>query len=53
LYAGIIEYFRLWDNLISIQNSEVNNNRNAITKWSVGQHRPPTNAKVGSGAVEE
>jgi hypothetical protein len=39
-----------------IQNSEVNNVYNetivqkAITKSSVGQHRPPTNAKVGSGA---
>jgi hypothetical protein len=41
---------------IIIQNSEVNNVQNvtivqkAITKSSVGQHGPPTNAKVGSGA---
>jgi hypothetical protein len=27
--------------------------RKAITKPSVGHHRPPTNAKVGSGAMEE
>jgi hypothetical protein len=42
-----------------MQNSEVNNVQNTttilkvITKSSVGQHRPPTNAKVGSGAAEE
>jgi hypothetical protein len=42
--------------LHEIQNSEVNNAWNeiivqkAITKSSVGQHGPPTNAKVGSGA---
>jgi hypothetical protein len=39
-----------------IQNNEVNNLQNAtivqkaITKSSVGQHRPPTHVKVGSGA---
>jgi hypothetical protein len=42
-----------------VQNSEVNNVQNvitiqkAITNSSVGQHGPPTNAKVGQGAVEE
>jgi hypothetical protein len=41
------------------QNSEVNNVSNVIiiqranTKSSVGQQGPPTNAKVGSGAIEE
>jgi hypothetical protein len=41
---------------VNIQNSEVNNVQNvttvqkAITKSSVRQHGPPTNAKVGSGA---
>jgi hypothetical protein len=46
---------------ITIQNSEVNNVQNkiiiqrTITKSSVGQHGPPTNAKVhvGTGAIEE
>jgi hypothetical protein len=39
-----------------VQNSEVNNVYNvttvqkAITKSSVGQHGPPADAKVGSGA---
>jgi hypothetical protein len=39
-----------------VQNSEVNNVQNVtiiqkeITKSNVGQHGPPTNAKVGSGA---
>jgi hypothetical protein len=42
-----------------IQNSKVNNVENAIiiqkaiTKSSVGQHGPPTNAKVGSGVAVE
>jgi hypothetical protein len=41
------------------QNSEVKYVLNviiiqkAITESSVGQHGPPTNAKVGSGAYEE
>jgi hypothetical protein len=46
-----------WGNLnVAIQNSKVNNVYNvtivqkAITKSSVGQNGPPTNAKVGSGA---
>jgi hypothetical protein len=40
-------------------NSDVNNVSNgiiiqkAITKSSVGQHGPPANAKVGSGAANE
>jgi hypothetical protein len=44
---------------MTIQNSEVNNVSNAIiiqkaiTKSSVEQHAPLTNAKVGSGAAEE
>jgi hypothetical protein len=42
-----------------IQNSEVNIVKNVIiiqkanTKSSVGQHGPPTNAKVGAYAAEE
>jgi hypothetical protein len=42
-----------------IQNREVNNVSNIIiiekanAKSSVGQHWPPTNANVGSGAMEE
>jgi hypothetical protein len=42
---------------IAIQNSEDNNLSNVIQnankKSSVGQHGLPTNAKVGSGAMEE
>jgi hypothetical protein len=42
-----------------IQNNEVNNVQNvikfqkAITKLIIRQHRPSTNAMVGSGAAEE
>ena len=42
-----------------IENSKVNNVQNiiiiqkAIKNTNVGQHRPPTNAKAGSGATEE
>jgi hypothetical protein len=43
----------------TIQNSKINIVQNVIiiqnanTKLSVGQHGPPTKAKVGSGAEEE
>jgi hypothetical protein len=43
---------------LQIQNSEVNDVYNAIviqkaiTKSSLGQHGPPTNAKVGSGVAK-
>jgi hypothetical protein len=43
--------------ILTIQNSAVNNVQNiitlqkVITNSSVGQHRPPTNAKAGSGAM--
>jgi hypothetical protein len=45
-------------NFYTIQNSEVNEEnviiiQKAITKSSVGQYGPETNAKVGSGAAEE
>jgi hypothetical protein len=45
--------------VICIQNSRVNNVSNVIiiqranTKSSVRQHGPPSNAKEGSGAMEE
>jgi hypothetical protein len=51
----VINKFSIFD----IQNSEVNNVSNvniiqkANTKSNVGQHGLPTNAKVGSGAMEE
>jgi hypothetical protein len=40
---------------VPIQNREVNNMliQRANAKSSVRQHGPPTNAKVGSGAMEE
>jgi hypothetical protein len=44
---------------ITIQKSEINNDENtikiqqAITKAKLGQHGLLTNARVGSGAVEE
>jgi hypothetical protein len=46
------------DVMIKVQNSEINVWKviiieKAITKSSVGQHGPSTNAKVGSGAAEE
>jgi hypothetical protein len=53
------QYVCNFNYMFCIQNREVNNVpsvliiRKANTKWSVGQHRPPTNAKVGSGAQEE
>jgi hypothetical protein len=45
--------------ILGKKKSEVNNVSNVITilkantKSSVGQHRPPTNAEVGSGVMEE
>jgi hypothetical protein len=51
--------WKFYNDVIKVQNSAVNNMSNATTiqkantKSSVGQHGPPTNAKVGSGAMEE
>jgi hypothetical protein len=47
------------NNPVIVRYSEINNVSNVIiiqkanTKSSVGQHGPPTNAKVGSGVMEE
>jgi hypothetical protein len=48
-YKKIFQYFLNADMTTLVTKT----NQKAITKSSVGQHRPLTNAKVGSGAAKE